>query len=107
MGAGAKGVLIADDLVPGGAPVDNHATMLCEPRVGIFKEMADMLNTGHDLNGTPIEPFNCGEDGNNHWYMPSSLMDMIRREERIRFMLGASAEAVITGDKRNFNQVKE
>ena len=46
---GAKVVLLEEDFVPGGAPVDMYVAMLCGgPRVGIYREMAEHLNAGHD-----------------------------------------------------------
>ena len=92
--AGRKVVLLEEDAVPGGAPVDNFVTFLCGgPRVGIFKEMTERLNAIHDLTGAPIPDFNTGLTGREHWYMPAAYLDvlyaMIGAEPNLRLICGA------------------
>jgi hypothetical protein len=89
---GAKVILVEEDMVPGGAPVDMYVTMLCGgPRVGIYCEMIRELNRNYDISGKPEPDFDDGA-GENHWYLPSSyiavLMKMINTEENITFMGG-------------------
>jgi len=58
---GARVILVEEDFVPGGAPVDMFVAMLCGgPRVGIYRQMAERLNAGHDLSGRPTPDFNVG-----------------------------------------------
>ena len=106
---GSKVVLIEEDMMPGGAPVDNYVTYLCGgPRVGIYKEIIERLNAEYDISGHPIDHFNCGI-GTDHWYLPSSyirvLMDMIHAESNIRLICGARATSTIVNDEGNRNRV--
>ena len=94
---GAKVVLLEEDFVPGGAPVDMYVVMLCGgPRVGIYREMAEHLNAGHDPSGQAVPDFNAGIKNNwNFWYLPSAyiqvLLSMISTEPNIRLICGAKA----------------
>ena len=94
---GAKVILLEEDTVPGGAPVDMNVSLLCGgPRVGIYREMADALNARHDFSGTPVRDFDAGNKGGcNYWYMPSAfvqvLLAMIAQESSIEMLCGARA----------------
>jgi hypothetical protein len=102
---GAKVILVEEDTVLGGAPVDMYVAMLCGgPRVGIYREMIHHLNAQHDLSGKPDPGFGkTGEDGRNHWYLPASyvavLTAMIRAENNVTLMCGARPIEIIVSDK--------
>jgi hypothetical protein len=96
---GAKVILLEEDIVPGGAPVDMGVSLLCGgPRRGIYREMAERLNVTSDFSGKPVEQFDAGaKGGRNYWYLPSAfaqvLLGMLKREPNIRFLGGARAIA--------------
>ena len=97
---GAAVVLVEEDTLPGGAPVDMYVAMTCGgPRRGIYSEMISYLNKNHTLDMKPIIPFNDGEDGCNHWWMPYSyidaVMNLINKEKNITLITGARADEVI------------
>ena len=51
---GAKVILLEEDMMPGGAPVDMYVTYMCgAPRVGVFIDMVRELNQKHSLSITP------------------------------------------------------
>ena len=48
---GAKVILLEEDAVPGGAPVDMYVAMICGgPRRGIYSEIINYLNENHTLD---------------------------------------------------------
>lgn len=102
---GARVVLVDEDALPGGAPVDMFVAMLCGgPRVGIYREMVQRLNGRHDLSGKPDADFGeVGDNGRNHWYLPSSfaatLMQMIRAEKNLGFIGNARPVEVMVNEK--------
>lgn len=92
--SGAKVLLVEEDSLPGGAPVDMFVTMICGgPRRGIYSEIINYLNENHTLDLKPIIPFYDGEDGCNHWYAPyayaETIMHFIDSEPNITLMTGA------------------
>jgi hypothetical protein len=100
---GAKVILIEEDMIPGGGPVDNYVAMLCGgPRVGIFKEMVDLLDMEYDLTGTPL-----GERWHERWFMPSAWLQVITRklkaESNLHYMGGRPVVNVLLseGGRRN------
>ena len=65
---GAKVALVEEDLLPGGAPVDQFVTYLCGgPRVGIYLEMIQGLNSRYSNDGVALPDFGDGGDGRSHW----------------------------------------
>ena len=49
---GAKVILLEEDNMPGGAPVDMYVPFICGgPRVGVFQEMIQVLNAKHTIGG--------------------------------------------------------
>lgn len=47
---GAKVILLEEDNMPGGAPVDMYVPFICGgPRVGVFQEMIQVLNAKHTI----------------------------------------------------------
>ena len=109
--AGARVVLVEEDAVPGGAPLDSFVAFLCGgPRVGIFREMAERLNAAHDLTGAPIPDFNVGMTGRDHWYMPQAYLDvlytLIAAEPNLRLICGAPVTGVRTRDDGNRTRVE-
>lgn len=99
---GVSVVLLEEDFLPGGAPVDMYVCMTCgDPRVGIYREMLEYLNQKHDLSCRPIEDFNAGMDGCNHWWHPRSYVQtalhFIGLESNITLITGARAEEVLLG----------
>lgn len=109
---GARVILIEEDFVPGGAPVNMYVSMLCGgPRLGIYREMAEKLNANYELSGQPVPEFNDGlKNGWNFWYLPSSyvsvLSDMIAAEKNIKLICGARAVNTLVEDIGNRNRVK-
>ncbi len=73
--AGAKVILIEEDGVPGGAPVDMFVTMVCGgPIVGIYGEMIALLDRDFSVKAVPqvVPP-----DG--PWFTPSAYVHVISR----------------------------
>lgn len=109
---GARVVLLEEDLLLGGAPVDMYVTMLCGgPRVGLFLEMAHHLNTGHNLTGQPVSPLiNGGLDGRDYWYLPSAyvqvLTGMLAAEPNIQVSCGSQVTRVLVRDAGNRRRVR-
>lgn len=100
---GVRVILVEEDMIPGGGPVDNYVAMLCGgPRVGIFKEMVDILDREYDLTGAPPE-----ERWYERWFMPSAWLQVIIRklkaESNLHFMGGRPVVKVLLseGGKRN------
>lgn len=110
--AGSRVVLVEEDAVPGGAPVDNFVSFLCGgPRVGIFREIAGRLNMAHNLTGAPVPDFNAGFTGSEHfWYMPSAFLDvlysMIAAEPNLRLICGAPVTGVRVGENGNRRRIE-
>lgn len=97
---GVKVILLEEDALPGGAPVDMYVSMTCgDPRVGIYKEILDFLNENHTIDREPVIPFHAGMDNNNHWWMPYSyahtISHFLSQEPNIRLITGVCAESVI------------
>lgn len=103
---GASVIVLEEDSLPGGAPVDMYVCMTCgDPRTGIYREMIEYLNEHHDLERQPMRPFHAGLDGCNHWWMPYSYvqttMHFLSQEKNITLITGARAEKVLTRRIRN------
>ena len=99
---GASVVLLEEDAMPGGAPVDNYVSFLCGgPRLGIYRETVERLNERDDLSGSPVENFDCGVHS-EYWYMPSAYIGvslrMLAAEKNIRLVCGVTADAVLAED---------
>lgn len=99
---GAHVLLLEEDALPGGAPVDNYVTLLCGgPKVGIFLEMCNRLNARHDLTGRPQKPFpDVGRAGcEAHWYLPSAyvqvLQEMMSAETNLTVRCGSRVAGVV------------
>lgn len=109
---GAKVALLDEDMLPGGAPIDNFVTFICgAPRVGIFQRMVSQLNQYHTLSGTPVSTFGKdGMDGKNHWWHPTSYLQvicsMLNEHPNITLMCGAHVVDAIVSDGGNRNVVK-
>jgi hypothetical protein len=87
--------------------------MLCGgPRTGIFLELAQTLNKYYDISGKPDPDFGRdGEDGRNHWYLPSSYVSavtgMVAAEKNITLMCGMRPIKILVSDGNGGrNQVK-
>jgi hypothetical protein len=107
---GVKVILLEEDMVPGGAPVDMSVAMLCGgPRVGIFLEMAQRLNKYHNLTGSPVENFVDGADGRDYWYTPTAylqvLSEMMRAESNLTLICGSPVSRVLVSDDGNRSRV--
>ena len=110
---GAKVVLVEEDMLCGGGPVDNFLVMPCGgPITGIYREMLTMLNAGFDLKNEPLpgeKP--CFEDGKNHFWQPSSyarvIGQMLRAEDGITVLNGCLCTGAKTKDGRNGKRVTE
>lgn len=110
--SGAKVILLEQDMMPGGAPVNMYVSMLCGgPRVGIYREMAQKLNSEYTTTGSPRPDFGAdGANGKNHWYLPSSFMlvvsQMIAAEKNIRLICGAHVGSLLLSEKGRRNTVQ-
>lgn len=95
---GARVILLEEDVQPGGAPVDMYVAMLCGgPRVGIFLEMAERLNIGHNLPGRPADPFvRGGDDGKDYWYLPSAYLEVLTEMMTAERLLTVECGAPVT-----------
>ena len=108
---GAKVILLEEDNMPGGAPVDMYVPFICGgPRVGVFQEMIQVLNAKHTIGGRTCETFGkTGSDGKNHWWMPGSYAEVIyqllEKEENITLMCAAPVVGVKLKTSGNRNQV--
>lgn len=103
---GASVILIEDDLIPGGAPVDNYVSMLCGgPRVGIFKEMVDMLDRDYDMTKVRQD-----QRWYERWFMPSAwlrvISDKMNAEKNLRFMGGSPVVNVLISEGENRNNIR-
>lgn len=73
--AGAKVILLEEDSVPGGAPVDMYVTMPCGgPVVGIYAEIVSLLEKRFNLSQPKT---NAG-----YWFMPSAYVEVLSRMMR-------------------------
>lgn len=109
---GAKVILVEEDSLPGGAPVDMYVTYICGgPRVGNFQKMVKTLNDNHTVGGEACATFGrAGEDGKNHWWMPGDYAQTILRvlaaEKNITLLFGVPVVDTIVSTKGNRNTVK-
>lgn len=109
---GARVALLEEDLLPGGAPLDQYVTFICgAPRVGLFQRMVGELNARHTLSGTPVATFGKdGMDGKNHWWHPTSylqvLCGMLAEYPAITLLCGAYVVDALTGTAGSRNRVK-
>ncbi len=92
---GAKVVLLEDDLVPGGAPVDMYVAGPCgNPQVGIYREMLDKLNARHNFTLNP--------NGRGTWFLPSSyvrvIMEMLGELPGLELMAGVRLVRVLVSE---------
>lgn len=108
---GAKVILVEEDMMPGGAPVDMYVPFICGgPRVGAFQEMVQELNARHTIGGRVCSTFGrAGQDGKNHWWMPGSYAQvtyqMLEKEQNITLMCGVPAVGVRLRADNNLNRV--
>ncbi len=103
---GAEVILLEEDQLPGGAPVDMYVCMTCgDPRAGIYRELLDFLNQNHTIDMDPVIPFNAGMDDNNHWWMPYSYAHTVSRflknEPNIRLITGARVTGILCNTDKN------
>ncbi len=108
---GARVIVLEEDFVPGGAPVDMYVAMLCgTPRVGIYRELIQLLNRKYTTTGAARPDFGLdGSNKKNHWYLPSSYImavtEMMGREKNITLMCGAHVSELLLKEKGNRNRV--
>lgn len=109
---GSKVILVEEDNMPGGAPVDMYVTYICGgPRVGAFQRMVKKLNDFHTIGGEACDTFgNAGQDGKNHWWMPGDYAQVIYQtiaaEKNITLLCGAPVVDTIVTHKGNRNIVQ-
>lgn len=109
---GARVVLIEEDYLPGGAPVDMYVSFICGgPRVGVFQKMVKNLNDNHTIGGERCSTFgNNGQDGKNHWWMPGDytqvILQSLAAEKNITLLFGVPVVDTIVSQKGNRNIVK-
>ncbi len=99
---GARVLLLEEDLLAGGAPVDNYVTLLCGgPKVGIFMDICRRLNARHDLSGRPQDPFPTTDKAGAEvsWYLPSAyvqvLYEMMAETPNLTLCCGARVSGVV------------
>lgn len=95
--SGAKVVLIEEDAVPGGAPVDMFVSMVCGgPVVGIYAEMMAMLDRDFDLDNKQ------GTIAEGRWFAPSAYVQvvsrMLRAEPNVDLWCSAPATDVLISE---------
>lgn len=83
---GANVVLLEDDAVPGGAPVDMFVAGPCgSPQVGIYREMLERLNAQHNFTLHP--------ERRPTWFLPSSylrvIVAMLQELPNVQLLCGA------------------
>ena len=103
---GSSVILLEEDSLPGGAPIDMFVCMACgDPRVGIYREILEYLNCHHDLERQPMAPFRAGMDDCNHWWLPyayvQTVCHFLRQEPNIELITGARAEKVLFEEPYN------
>lgn len=109
---GVKVALLEEDMIPGGAPIDNFVTFICgAPRVGLFQKMVYDLNQYHTLSGAPVSSFGKdGMDGKNHWWHPTAYLQVINKMlsqyPNITLMCGANVVDTIVKESGNRNLVQ-
>lgn len=108
---GAKVILLEEDCMPGGAPVDMYVPFICgSPRVGVFREMVQTLNREYTIGGKMCSTFGeAGYDGKNHWWMPGAYADviyrMIEKEPNLTLMCNAPVVGVKLQSQGTNNKV--
>ncbi len=98
---GAKVLLVEEDSLVGGAPVDMYVSYLCGgPRLGICKEMREKLAKHYDISGKP---------SGGSWFFPSTfalvLREMIDKEKNIKLITRAPVCGAIMERKGNSNKI--
>jgi ribulose 1,5-bisphosphate synthetase/thiazole synthase len=89
---GAKVLLLEDDQVPGGAPVDMYVSMPCGgPQVGIYAEMVKAMDRDFHLRGEPREKVKVGP-----FFMPSAYVAVISRMIRAESNIVMRCSAPVT-----------
>lgn len=108
---GAKVILVEEDMLPGGAPVDMYVTFMCgAPRTGLYLDTVKELNKNHSLGIAPSTTFgDYAWDGKNHWWLPASysvvLQDMIQAQKNITLLCGSPVVDTLVTAKGNRNTV--
>jgi hypothetical protein len=109
---GARVVLLEEDALAGGAPVDSYVTLLCGgPKVGLFLDLCHRLNSRHDLTGKPQHPFPTMNDQchETHWYLPSSfateLYAMMAAEPNLTLRCGSRVSGVVVASSGSRDRV--
>lgn len=93
--SGARVVLLEDDPVPGGAPVDMFVASPCgSPQVGIYREMLDQLHAHHNISLHPQRRAT--------WFLPSSyvrvIMAMLGELPNLELICGVRVTRVLVGE---------
>ena len=96
--AGAKVILLEEDAVPGGAPVDMYVAMICgSPVAGIYAEMVRLLDRDFPLTAKPT-----GNPSTSLWFTPSSYVQvitrMIRAEKNLQLWCSAPVTEVLVSE---------
>ncbi|WP_418983201.1 FAD-dependent oxidoreductase [Alistipes sp.] len=102
---GARVVLIEEDMSPGGAPVDMFVPFVCGgPRLGVFRELINLLNDRYDLSGKPDPDFNNSYNGKNNWWHPTSfqqaVVELIDAQPNLTLMCGVPVIEAIARRRR-------
>ncbi len=92
--AGARVVLLEEDPVPGGAPVDQYVAMPAGgPITGIYAEMLARLAARYPMPGRPTDP-------KLTWWLPSYYLaviwEMLTAERNLRLICGVQVSAPLT-----------
>ena len=88
--AGARVLLVEEDQMAGGAPVDNYVTMPCGKYItGIYQELVDALMARHRL---PVAEHGPIPELWSRWFLPSAfaleIQRLIRAEPNITYLGG-------------------
>ncbi|MHB9133022.1 MAG: FAD-dependent oxidoreductase [Armatimonadota bacterium] len=105
--AGARVVLLEEDLLPGGAPVDNYITMPCgTPHTGIYREMLARLDAAYAI---PVKPHGPHLAGWDRFFLPSScavvVAEMLRAEPLLEMHCGVRVTKPLVEDRQGQSRV--
>lgn len=101
-------ILVEEDAMPGGAPVDMYVAYPCGwPRHGIYRELVDQLQAQHHWDGQPVPR---EREQIDHWYMPSAFIrvwhKLLAAEKNLTLLCGARAVDTLTTEAGNRRRVE-
>lgn len=107
--AGAKVLLLEEDLQPGGAPVDNFITMPCgRPRAGIYGEMLARLDADWRF---PLPDHGPCLRLWDYWYLPSAyaavIAEMLAAEANLELQCGVRVREALVQEGPESRRVSD